>query len=291
MEVAKTLTTVDGARIAYRMARSGDPGRTLLLLHGLGSNLTRWSGFVATTGLTARWNLLRPDLRGHGDSLDRGRVGMDVWCRDLAALLDAEGVERAELVGHCMGANLALWFAYRRPERVSGLLLIEPMLRRALTGTLARVATLRPLLTALVLPLRLLAAIGVHRRRLAPLDLANLDHDARAAMKTVGAEFPVARYASPMEDLRSLPTVIYLQDLAAVTGPLPELASIRLPTLTLLSSGGGFGDPERTARLLAALPNGHIERIAAKHWIPTEQPEVMREMIERWCNRPDPDRR
>ena len=283
MEAEKAFTARDGACIAYRLTRPGTPRRTLVLLHGLASNLTRWSEFVATTGLAGGWDILRLDLRGHGGSLHRGRLGMDVWCGDLAALLEAEAVPRAVLAGHCLGANLALWFAHRQPQRVAGLVLIEPMFREALAGSLARAAALRPLLAALVPPLRLLAALGVHRRRLAPLDLAALDREARAAMADSGA-FPQARYASVREDLRNLPVSVYLQDLVAVTGALPDLATIRAPALALLSAGGTFSDPEATARLLAPLPACRIVRIAAQHWIPTEQPQAMREAIEGWCD-------
>src|SRR2546422_2121475 len=49
------------------------PYTTLFRSHGLGSNLTRWSEFVANTSLRADWDILRPDLRGHGGSLDRDR--------------------------------------------------------------------------------------------------------------------------------------------------------------------------------------------------------------------------
>lgn len=283
METEQIFTTGDGVRIAYRLTRPAAPRRTLVLLHGLASNLTRWSEFAATTRLAAGWDILRLDLRGHGGSLHRGRVGMQVWCDDLAALLRAESVPRVVLAGHCLGANLALWFAHREPERVAGLVLIEPMFRAALAGTLARVAALRPLLAALVPPLTALAALGLHRRHLAPLDLAVLDRAARAAMAAGGGAFPQARYASPLEDLRSLPTSVYLQDLVAVTGPLPDLATLNAPALALLSAGGTFSDPEATARLLAPLPDCRIVRIAAQHWIPTEQPQAMREAIEAWC--------
>jgi len=284
MQALRSFTTADGARVAYQLIRAGAPRRTLVLLHGLGSNMTRWSEFAATTRLTADWDVLMVDLRGHGGSLYRGRVGMEVWCDDLVALLEAEDVAQAQLVGHCLGANLALWFAHRQPGRVAGLVLIEPMFREALTGTMARVAALRPLLLALVPVLRGLAALGLHRRHLAPLDLAAMDRAARAATASAGGTFPTARYASPLEDLRSVPAVVYVQDLAAVTGPLPDLAAIRAPAMALLSTGGTFGDVDATERLLAALPACHIERIPAQHWIPTEQPRAMREAIERWCD-------
>ncbi len=283
MDTGKTFTAADGVRIAYRLLRPGTPRRTLLLLHGLASNHTRWSEFAATTGLAAGWDILCPDLRGHGGSLFRGRIDMKTWCDDLEELLAAEGVTQTVVIGHCLGANLALWFAQQAPQQVSGLVLIEPMFRAALTGRRAQLAVLRPLFAALLPLLRLLAALGLHRRRLDELDLAALDREARAAMAATG-HFPEARYNSALEDLRSLPISAYLQGLLAVTGPLPALASIAAPTLSLLSAGGTYGDPDMTARLLAPLPQGRILRIPALHWIPTEQPQLMREAIEAWCD-------
>jgi pimeloyl-ACP methyl ester carboxylesterase len=284
MEEARTFTAADGARIAYRLTRRGAPRRTIVLLHGLASNMTRWWNFLADTRLAEGWDLLRLDLRGHGGSVCRGRVGMDVWCDDLAGLLRAEGVPRVEIVGHCLGANLALWFAHGHPGLVSGLVLIEPMFRAALTGRMATVAALRPLIAAVVPPLRLLAALGLHRRRLEPLDLEELDRAAQSDWAATGA-FPGGRYASPIHDLRILPTVVFLQDLLAVTDPLPDLGAIRTPALALLSIGGAFGDPHTTERLLAGLPDCRALRLDALHWIPTEQPQGMREAIERWCDR------
>ena len=279
----RTLVAADGTRLAYRLRRTGAPRRTLLLLHGLASNHTRWSEFSATTRLAAGWDILCPDLRGHGGSLFRGRIDMKTWCDDLEALLAAEDVTQTVVIGHCLGANLALWFAQQAPRRVSGLVLIEPMFRAAFTGNRARLAVLRPLFAALAPPLRLLAALGLHRRRLETLDLAALDHGARAAMAATG-HFPEARYNSVFEDLRSTPISVYVQGLLAVTGPLPAMSSIAAPTLSLLSAGGTYSAPDITARLLASLPQSRIARIPAQHWIPTEQPQLMRESIETWCD-------
>jgi pimeloyl-ACP methyl ester carboxylesterase len=285
VDTAHTLRTPDGVTIAYRASRVAAPRGTLVLLHGLASNLTRWSEFVATTRLAQDWNMLRLDLRGHAGSLYRGRVGMDEWCADIAALLRAEDARRAVLVGHCLGANLALWFAQRMPQAVAGLVLIEPMFRPALRGPLATVAALRPMLALLAPALRALAALGLHRRRLEALDLAALDREARAAMARPGGGFPGLRYASPLEDLKSVPLSVYLQDLLAVTGPLPDLAGVAAPALALISAGATFGDPEIAARLLARLPHREVARLAAQHWIPAEQPQAMIALVERWCER------
>lgn len=286
MDAMRRFPASDGTPIAYRPRRPDGQAarRTLVALHGLASNMTRWAEFAAATRLAESWDILRMDLRGHGDSPFRGRVGMEVWCADLAALLAHERMPSAVLVGHCLGANLALWFARQEPARVAGLVLIEPMFRQALTGQLARVAQLRPLIAAVLPVLRGLAAIGLHRRHLDVLDLAQLDREARAAMAASGGAFPKARYASIREDLRSLPLSIYLQDMLAVTGPLPALPDITVPTLALLSAGTTFTDPQTTARALALLPDCKIVPLDAQHWIPTEQPDAMRRAIEDWCD-------
>lgn len=241
---------------------------------------------MAGTALAEAWDLLRLDLRGHGGSLHRGRVGMDEWCADLAEILDAEGYPRAVLVGHCLGANVALELASRHPDRAAGLVLIEPMLREALTGTLGTIARLRPLFVPVAGLIRALNALGLHRRSLAPLDLEALDRETRAAMaRARTADALVGRYASPWLDLRTTATGAYLQSLVAVSGGLPDLATVRTPALALLSRGTAFSDPSRTRRLLAAMPDCAIVTLDAHHWIPTERPEEMRRAIDEWCAR------
>ncbi len=283
-DVARTLTTRDGACIGYRTWRPGGPRPALVLLHGLASNVTRWTELVAATALRDAWDLLRIDLRGHGRSVHRGRIGMAEWCADLEAVLDAEGYPAAVVAGHCLGANIGLEFAVRAPARTRGLVLIEPMLRPALAGTMRRLAAARSLGRPGVWLVRGLNALGVHRRRLAPLDLAETDRELRAALAAGGAAERVLRqYASPWFDLRATPTGAYLQGLLAVTGPPPPLDAIEAPTLALLSAGSAFTDPRRTRELLEAIPGCAVVTLDARHWIPTEQPDALRRAIERWC--------
>lgn len=284
MEIARALRTPDGATLAYRLWRPGPPRRLIVLVHGLASNHTRWTEFVRTTRLRASWDLLRLDLRGFEGSLSRGRVGLDIWSRDLTAILAAEGAARAVVVGHCLGANVALHFAAREPAAVEGLVLIEPMFREALTGPLRVAARFRPPVAGLAALVRGLNALGLHRRHLESLDLEQLDREARAAMAGPGG-FPEDRFGSPLEDLKSTPTAVYLAGLLAVTAPPPALRAIRAPALALLSRGGRYGDPEVTARRLADLPRCETRMLEARHWIPTESPTEMRQAIEQWCDR------
>lgn len=281
----RSLTTPAGVTLAYRLWQPGAPRWILVLLHGLASNATRWTEFVSTTTLRDSWDLLRLDLRGFGESLHHGRIGGAEWAGDVARVLAAEGYARAVVAGHCLGANVAIEVALRHPDRVAGLVLIEPMFRPALTGVFRRITPLRPAVRLVAFLVLGLNALGLRRRRLASLDLAELDRRTRAAMAAGADEAVLTRkYASPLLDLATTSTAAYLQGLLAVTDPVPDLARVAVPTLALLSSGGAFTDPVITRRLLDTLPRCTVTELEAKHWIPTEQPQAMRQAIEAWCS-------
>lgn len=250
-------------------------GTTLVLLHGLASNATRWWHFAAHAQLPGL-KLLRPTLRGGAGSSDRGRIDMRVWCDDLVRLLDAENCERAVVGGHCLGANIALHFASRHPGRTAGLVLIEPMPPQALAGSMRRIRFFRRPILALAAVVRALNALGIRRAGFEPLDLEQWD---RALARDEG---DLGRYASPLSDLRLAPVAAYLQSLAALGEPLPPLASIRAPALVLLSRSSTMTDPVRTHAILEELPRVEFKVLEAEHWIPTEQPEDMRMAIEAW---------
>jgi len=286
METLHTLITEDGAALAYRRWRAPKAAQALpplVLLHGAASNLTRWSEFTEQTRLRATRDLLRLDLRGHGQSLYRGRIGLEIWSDDIAAILKQEDVARAILVGHCLGANIAATFAARYPTMTTGIVLVEPMLRDALTGQLRKIRPFLPLFKLAVYVLRAANRLGLYRRHLEAIDLRELDHEFRTRLaEPGGGEALVKRYASPLHDLKIMPSANFLQDLIEVERPLP-LENIHAPFLALLSTGRTFADPEITRARLSRLTQGEIQMLDAKHWIPTEQPQAMREAIETWC--------
>jgi len=283
-EEMRSLRRPDGANLAYGITRGASPRALLVLIHGLASNMTRWSEFIEHTTLAQTWDLMRLDLRGHAGSLWRGRISMEIWCDDLAAILDAEGYDRAVVGGHCLGANLALNFAQRHAQRTRGLVLIEPMPPAAQTGIMRRVQRLAPLLRLAASAVIALNRLGIRRRRLQQLDLKQLDAVTRAAMAAQGNPDAMSRhYASPLLDLRSMPSAVYLQDLLQVGRALPPFAAMRPPVLALTASGTGFTDPALVEQMLAAIPRLTLKRLDALHWIPTEQPQAMRLAIEQWC--------
>jgi len=111
------------------------------------------------------------------------------------------------------------------------------------------------------------------------MDLEALDKSLRAGTTDL------ARYASLFADLRSLPTATYLQALAAVGDPLPDLSRITCPVLVLTSKNTTMTDLARARTELAPLPAAEFVQLDAEHWIPTEQPEAMCRTIEDWISR------
>lgn len=283
IEATHTLSLRDGAAVQYRACAPPEPIGTVVLLHGLASNLTRWSEFVAHTSLAQRFALLRPNLRGHGSPPWRGRLSLEQWTEDLAALLDAERCERALLVGHSLGAHVAAHFAAHAPKRVAGLVLIDPVAAEALHGTSRWLWHLRAFVRLAAFTVRGLNALGLCRKSIPPRDLEALDAQTRQALAAHGDRSAiVAHYSSPLADLSHFPTANYLQELAELVRPLP-LATLDMPVLVLLSRGITFTDPEDTRALFSRLPHAAIEQIDAYHWPLTERPDEVRAAIERFC--------
>jgi pimeloyl-ACP methyl ester carboxylesterase len=112
---------VHGHRTAYIRHGAGPP---LVLLHGYAGAIWNWERQIEPLG--RRFTLFIPDLIGHGLS-DKPRVDYTPafhadWLRGF---LDAVGIGSASLVGHSMGAGLALILALTEPDRVSRLVLIS----------------------------------------------------------------------------------------------------------------------------------------------------------------------
>ena len=139
------LAAHDGTRLAYR--ESGE-GTSLVCLGGGPMQDLAYVGELG--GLSAGQRLILLDLRGTGQSetpADTATYRCDHLVDDVEALREHLGLERMDLLAHCAGANLAVLYALRHPERIGRLVLITPSTRAvgimATDGDRREVAQLR----------------------------------------------------------------------------------------------------------------------------------------------------
>lgn len=255
-----------------------------MLLHGLASNHTRWSEFVEQTLLAATHDLLTPDLRGHGAGATVSDHGhLDRWVTELAHVLNESGHERAVVVGHSLGAQVAMHFAAKHPERVASLFLIDPVLRTALLPKNQWILIASPVFSAAAALIRLANRLGIYRRHIEPLDLRELDRAARIALQSPeNTEAFIRQYSSTRADLKHIHSAQYLQDVVELLRPPPDFARIGCPVRVLLSTGATFAADVETRRELSALANVSFATIDCHHWPVTERPEEVRLAIETW---------
>ncbi len=128
---------VDGHRIAYVDEGAGTP---VILLHGFGGSMWQWEYQIGPLRAVAR--VITPDVLGAGLS-DKPDIAYspDDMLRFLTGFMDALHIDQAVLVGHSMGAGLAIGMALDHPERVRKLVLISglpPDIKRNLTNRTIR---------------------------------------------------------------------------------------------------------------------------------------------------------
>jgi esterase len=274
----------DGLLLGYRVHRCGLPDApALVMIHGLASNSTRFSEFCTRTRLRDGWDLLCPDLRGHGASMTRGPIGRERWCADLLTVLDVERHDRAVFMGHSLGAQVAMDLAMSEPRRVRGLIVVDPIFPPALRGAMGLARRLAPLNRALIFLMQASGLARLGRARFPYRDLYALDLHARSLLARGESRGIDRIYMRPQVDLRYLPLINYLQDLREVARPVPDPADIDVPVLVLCSAGATVTDARITADLISRFPRGQVRDFPADHWLLTERPTEAREAIEDWC--------
>ena len=101
-------------------------GFPALFIHGSGPGVSAWANWrLVLAPLSQRMRVIAPDMAGFGFTERRAdiRYDMDTWVAQAVGLLDALGIEQANIVGNSFGGHVALRVAHARPELVSALVL------------------------------------------------------------------------------------------------------------------------------------------------------------------------
>ncbi|HEY8553590.1 MAG TPA: alpha/beta hydrolase [Burkholderiales bacterium] len=255
---------------------------TVVLLHGFLD--LAWSFERVAERLAARYHVIAPDFRGHGDSEWIGRGGyyyFPDYTADLARLLPPLTRGRVYLVGHSMGGTVATYYTGTFPERVQKLALLEGIgppdtkPEDAPERMLEHIRTVDEVRAKALKPLPSLAAAAERLRRLYPrLEAAWAERLAEKSTRPAPDGPPGSRIwkHDPLHRTRS-PVPFNLAQFRAF------IARIRCPVL--LVNGGESDmamarDPERQ-RLY---PNARVRTLpGAGHMMQLDQPGALADIL------------
>jgi pimeloyl-ACP methyl ester carboxylesterase len=250
----KTLE-VNGARLATVDRGTGLP---VVLVHGFPLDHTMWDAQVEA--LSPHYRVIAPDLRGFGRSgVTEGKVTMEQLADDLAAMLDALGVdEPVVFCGLSMGGYVAWQFWRKYAARVRALVLCDT---RAIADAPDAAAG------------RLEAADRVLREGPGPL--------AEAMIPKLLPESSRKRNRHVAESLRRVILGAQPQGIAAAARGMAErpdvtsmLGQIDCPTLVLVGRLDRISTPEEMREIADAIPGARLVPIGeAGHMSPMENPK------------------
>lgn len=246
------------------LRRFGQGGPHVVLLHGIPGSGQSWTGVAEQ--LAARSRVIVPDLIGFGASARSDDIHV-LHAAGQATVLEEVlghlGVERAVLVGHDFGGPVALTLARRRPELVSGLVLLA-------TNVFAD--------TPIPLPLSAATWPGVggpmSRILFSPPSLRLMIHQGMGTPRPVADHRLAIGDAGQQQAIR----VIFgasLTRMAELYGPIQEgLGDIDAPTLVGWGGSDPFFSVEQGRRTAEAIRGASFRLYeAAGHFLPEERPE------------------
>jgi len=115
-----------GHKIYY--IQEGETGDPILFVHGVPTSSYQWQ--AVQSNLSHKYRTYNIDLIGMGKS-DKPLDGWDYTFENdakiIAALLDEWGIERVNFCGDDWGGGIGLVFAHNYPDRVSRLMVFDPV--------------------------------------------------------------------------------------------------------------------------------------------------------------------
>jgi pimeloyl-ACP methyl ester carboxylesterase len=251
---AGSRVEVNGMQMYYEVSGAGDP---LIVLHGAYMNIPAVGAIIPKLAQTHKVYAI--ELQGHGRTTDIDRpITYPNLADDVAAFMDAVGVEKADVFGYSMGAATGLQLAIRHPGKVN---------RLAAASVAYDAKSFQPEYRAFIPQMTPEMFLGTpfaeDYRKLAP----NPDGFPALVRKLIALEHePMAWEA----DVKALKTPVLI-----ITGDADVTTLEHSVALFRLLGGGGMGDMGKplSASRLAVLP-------ASSHTAIINQSDLLHALIE-----------
>jgi len=123
-----TLTSSDGVELAYYVDNFTDPWKTpetVFLLHSMMGSAQRFYSWMPA--LTSKYQVVRMDMRGHGNSeipSEDKELTMERLVQDALEVLDELKIEKPHILANSAGGYVAQHLAMNHPDRVKSLVLV-----------------------------------------------------------------------------------------------------------------------------------------------------------------------
>jgi len=116
----------------HRLYFISDKKEWVIFIHGIGGNSQTFS--LQLKAFKGHFNILIPDLRGHGASKnlpgpESGKYSLDFISKDIIRLMDYHKIERANFIGCSFGASLIRILEYENPQRFKSIILTGAVLK------------------------------------------------------------------------------------------------------------------------------------------------------------------
>jgi pimeloyl-ACP methyl ester carboxylesterase len=193
--------TVGGLRLHARVTRTSPAeAPPVVLVHGFGVSSAYYVPFAER--LADAFRVIAPDLPGHGKS-DTPRRALDVdgFADALLNFLNAAALERPVIIGHSLGAQIALALAARHPDRVERLVLVGPTVdseHRTMRHQALRLLASLPRERPSILPLVLADFARMHVRLFAEASRALADRPEETALRVRAPSIVVRGARDPL---------------------------------------------------------------------------------------------
>lgn len=244
------------------------PARALVLLHAFPLAAEMWRPQL--DAVPAGWRFVAPDLGGFGQSAigdDSVPASMDGHARDVVALLDHLGVDRAVIAGLSMGGYVAFALLRLAPERVAGLVLADT--RAEADDDAARTSRDRMAET-----LERGGPAAVFERMLPGL----LGATTQTTRPEIVQQVRALAVAQPVDGIHG-----GIQSLKSRPDSTPLLAGIACPTLVIVGNEDQITGKDVARRLHVRIPGAELAVIeGAGHLSNLEQPGEFNQTLARF---------
>ncbi len=266
---------LNGLRINY-FEWKGRGRRPLVLMHGLRDYAYYWQD--CANRLLDDFHVYTFDQRGHGES-ERAPGGYLVWAlaADLAAFVDAVGLERFDLAGLSLGSRCSMAYARDNWQRLGHLVLMDMGPQMAKVGARGLKADMTAKADVPPSSFAHEDALAFFGRQWPSLDEPSLQRLVQNALVQGEDGLYSNRYDRRLADITTkaaIPEINYLWD---------SLTRIQCPTLVMRGEHSPILDDEISARMVESLPDGRLYVFEdTGHSLPRLRPEEFAGVLRRF---------